>query len=131
MYRISTSSCSALIFQTGRYLDVTSLYLSFLNSVHLYLLLLQVRVQGVDASVGTQEFEVAYRALMKARLDLIKANDEYNKQLLVFDQTNSKFSKLKSRIDSVKRAAERAYIEELRDVIDIEVPKQFVIEDIA
>jgi hypothetical protein len=68
---------------------------------------------------------------MKARLDLIKANDEYNKQLLVFDQTNSKFSKLKSRIDSVKRAAERAYIEELRDVIDIEVPKQFVIEDIA
>jgi hypothetical protein len=65
---------------------------------------------------------------MKARLDLIKANDEYKKQLLVFEQTNSKFSKLKSRLEIMKKTAERVYLEELRSVVEIEFPKQFSVD---
>lgn len=71
---------------------------------------------------------MAYRALMKARLDLIKANDEYKKQLLVCEQTNSKFSKLKARLEVMKKTAERVYLEELRSVVDVKIPKQFAVD---
>ena len=71
---------------------------------------------------------MAYRALMKARLNLIKANDEYKKQLLVFEQTNSKFSKLKARLEVMRKTAERVYLEELRSVVDVEIPKQFALD---